>query len=70
MGQKLGSNTFLAPIELTIVPLIVVFSHLIKVIKCIEACDTTVLARFSCLCILGSSLSVHACHPCGALPVY
>jgi hypothetical protein len=23
-----------------------------------------------CLCILGSNLSVHACHPRGALPAY
>jgi hypothetical protein len=35
-----------------------------------EACSLAVLARFPCLCIMGSSLSVHVCHPRGALPVY
>jgi len=35
-----------------------------------EACSPAVLAGFPCLCILGSSLSVHACHPRSALPAY
>jgi hypothetical protein len=30
---------------------------------CTEASDPAVLVEFPCLCFLGSSLSVHACHP-------
>ena len=30
---------------------------------CTEACDLVVDVRFPCLCHLGSSLSVHVCHP-------
>jgi len=39
-------------------------------IFCIEAFGPAVLAGFSCLCIMGLSLSVHACHPRDALPTY
>jgi hypothetical protein len=35
-----------------------------------EACTPTVLAGFLCLCILGSSLSMHVCHLRGVLLVY
>ena len=35
-----------------------------------EACGPAEEARFSYLCHLGSSLSVHVCHPRGVLPVY
>jgi len=35
-----------------------------------EACYPAVEAMFPCLCHLGSSLSVHVCHPRGILHVY
>jgi hypothetical protein len=34
-----------------------------------QACGPAVLAGFLCLCLLGSSLSVHVCHPRDVLPV-
>jgi hypothetical protein len=35
--------------------------------SCTRACSPAAEARFSCLCHLGSSPSVHACHPRGVL---
>jgi hypothetical protein len=35
-----------------------------------ETCGPAAEARFPCLCHLGSSLSVHICHPRGVLPTY
>jgi len=35
-----------------------------------ETCGPAAEARFPCLCHLGSSLSVYACHPRGVLPAY
>jgi hypothetical protein len=35
-----------------------------------EACGPAAEVRFPCLCHLGLSFSVHACHSRGVLPVY
>jgi len=44
--------------------------HVYINIFCTETFGLAVLAGFSCLCILGSSLSVYVCHPRGALLAY
>jgi hypothetical protein len=44
--------------------------YFMLIIIFIKSCLVDAPRLVPCLCHLGSSLSVHACHPCGVLPVY